>query len=133
MLFYLIVALEILLIQLGGAYLRYLPFSSLLSAKQTNRLWRRCLLWSLAAWMGYAGSFWLYGFSILLYKLLLAVGWLPFFLFTVYAIPQRLAQHIFVFGMQTCWFLFLHALSTSLLPYFTPAAVEMQIIQQAGI
>ena len=47
------VPLLILLIQLGGAYLRYLPFERICTKELRSQLAKLCLLWSVLAFFLY--------------------------------------------------------------------------------
>jgi len=46
MMTFLFVSIAITMIQIAGAYLRYLPFSSELSLEEKNHLWQILLTWA---------------------------------------------------------------------------------------
>lgn len=97
------------LIQIGDAYLRYLPFSREMSEQDIADLTNRYLIWSV---LGFAINVSLAdnGVSHRAYKLsALAIGWLPYVLLSMTVIRSRIAQHVFVFGMQSLWSFMLHA------------------------
>ena len=96
------------LIQLGGAYLRYLPFSRELSKQETSDLTIGFLIWSV---LGFAMNIILSdgGVTYRAYKLALGFGWIPYFLLSMILIRSRTAQHIFVFGVQSLWSFMLHS------------------------
>ena len=98
------VPLLILLIQLGGAYLRYLPFERICTKELRSQLAKLCLLWSVLAFFLYYYIFAVFGLRIIVYKLLLFLGWIPYFLLTAYVIRCHMAQHIFIFGMASSTF-----------------------------
>lgn len=95
------------IIQLLGAYLRYLPFSRDISAEKLYALKKWFILWSL---LSFVLGLWLlsYGLSYFAFKIILLVGWLPYFLISLIIIG-KLPQHLFVFGMQALWCFMLHA------------------------
>ncbi|MBR4695006.1 MAG: GHKL domain-containing protein [Selenomonadaceae bacterium] len=100
----------LVLMQLGGAYLRYLPFCPYMEPGEKQRLWLRLFLWS-AVWL-FLGTM-LLSWSMLhvaIYKSILFFGWLPYFLISLTVIRNRAKAHIFVLGMQSLWALALHTL-----------------------
>lgn len=97
------------LTQLSDAYLRYLPFSREISEPDVAELANRYLIWSV---LGFAINVFLAddGVSYRAYKLsMLVFGWLPYFLLSMTVIRSRVAQHVFVLGMQSLWCFMLHA------------------------
>lgn len=108
-------------LQLGGAYLRYLPFAPLLSSERRLFLLRCLLLWGI---VDFLLKTWLLQFidlSILSYKLLILAAWLPYFLINLSVIRHQLPQQIFVLGMQALWTLLIHAIGNSVMwLFFTP-------------
>ena len=103
--------LMITLMNLIGAYLRYLPFSSNLSTFQARQLWKRLLIWSIFSVTILALTFKNIDIHILLYKIILYTIWLPYLVISFTVIKNKFFQHIFVIGMQGIWVLFLHTLS----------------------
>lgn len=109
----------IVLIQISGAYLRYLPFKPYMEQKDIRLLFRRILLWS-AIWVFL--NAWLLSWSELhmgIYKIIFFFGWLPYFLISMTVIRNQPVQHIFVLGMQCLWAMTLHTL-TGMLENFIP-------------
>ncbi len=105
--------LMITLMNLIGAYLRYLPFSQSLSEFQIKKLWKRLLIWSICSIGILMFTFKNVDVHIFLYKLILYVVWLPYLAISFTVIKNKILQHIFVMGMQGIWVLFLHTLSGS--------------------
>lgn len=105
-----IIALEVTLIQISSAYLRYLPFSGEVSSKTRSELTKYLLLWSLA---GLAINCWIFGDGITYraFKITFSASWIPYFIISVLIIREKLPQHVFVFGMQLLWSFMLHSFS----------------------
>ena len=97
------------IIQLSGAYLRYLPFSRDISEEKLYALKKWFILLSLAS---FVLDLWILsdGLSYFAFKIILLVGWLPYFLISLIIIG-KFPQQIFVFGMQAMWCFMLHAFS----------------------
>ncbi len=108
------------LIQLCGAYLRYLPFENDLSREDRRRLWRYILLWVPVTVVLYLLYFQSAGLDVTSYKRVNYIGWIPFVVFSLIVIKDEGPRHIFVMGMQMLWFLLLHTLSGSLILAFLP-------------
>jgi len=109
-----IVALLVSLIQLSNAYLRYLPFSGLLSSAKRQHLFIGFALWTVLIWLAEAAVLDVFGLRIFIYKALFLFGWFPYFLLAILVIPRQLPQHIFILGMQAIFFLCLQTLSINL-------------------
>lgn len=105
-----IFSFEMTVVQLFGAYLRYLPFSRELDEKKVSDLLNKILIWSV---VGFTLNMFLTegGINYRAYKISLAIGWLPYFLLSLMVIRSVLAQHIFVLGIQCLWCFMLHAFS----------------------
>ena len=82
----LIIAIEVVLIQLYNTYMRYLPFSQTLEEKKKRRLLIVCLLWCIPSVLISLLIFHYQGLCILSYKSLYTFGWMPFFLFSYFII-----------------------------------------------
>jgi len=50
--------------------------------------------------------------TALIYKLILVIGWIPFFILSLKIIPLTNFQHFFILGMGVIWNLFLHSLAS---------------------
>ena len=91
------------LIQLAGAYLRYLPFRGSLSSGERQRLWHALLGWSLLSF----GIILLFlrweGLSLDTFKLIFLMGWIPYVAISIVLIRRPPQSHLFVFGMQALW------------------------------
>ena len=103
--------LMVTLMNLIGAYLRYLPFSQNLSKSQTKELWKRLIIWSIISTIILEILFNSFTVNIFKYKILLYFIWMPYLLISLTIIKNKILQHIFVVGMQGIWILFLHSLS----------------------
>ena len=98
----------IILAQLSGVYLRYLPFSREMSADEKSLLAKRFLLW-LAADFAITVFVLSDGLTFRAFKFLMLVGWIPYVVISMTVIRDKAAQHFFVFGMQGLWCFFLHS------------------------
>ena len=99
---------EMTVVQVFGAYLRYLPFSRELDERKVSDLLNKILIWSV---VGFTLNMFLTegGINYRAYKISLAFGWLPYFLLSLVVIRSVLAQHVFVLGIQGLWGFMLHA------------------------
>ena len=113
-------AASITLIQLIGAYLRYLPFEARLLPEERGRLWRYILFWAPVAFTIYAAYFYHAGCDVITFKRVQYVGWIPFFLFSLVVIRHGAMRHVFVLGMQTLWLFMLHTISSVLILVLLP-------------
>ena len=111
---YIGLALAITMIQLLGAWLRYLPFKTELSAITEKRLWRCFAVVAVLQTAAYLVLFTARGLNIITYKLVMYTGFLLYVIFSIYLIRQRWLQHLFVISMQLMWALFIHAASNTL-------------------
>lgn len=103
-----LVSMAMVFVQLGGAYLRYLSFSRELSAREVSELKKRFLLWSLT---GFLLNLFIFAEALnyRAYKIVLGVGWIPYFALSMTVIRKKIPQHIFVLGVQALWGFMLHA------------------------
>ena len=108
MLNFLLLALTIALIQLAGAYLRYLPFRGGLTPREGRRLWQLLFTWAVLSISLNTLLLSAYELNVPLYKAILFFGWLPYFLISLVAIKRPRTVHVFVLGMQCLWALTLH-------------------------
>jgi hypothetical protein len=111
---YIGLALAVTMIQLLGAWLRYLPFKAELSAATAQRLWRCFALLAVLQTAAYIAFFTAKGLNVITYKLIMYTGFLLYFAASVYLISQRWLQHLFVISMQLMWALFIHAVGNTL-------------------
>ena len=103
----------ITLMNLIGAYLRYLPFSQKLSKNQIHLLWKRLFGWSIFSTIILLVIFMEFEIEVFIYKIILFFIWIPYVLISFTVIKNKYYQHLFVMGMQGIWVLFLHTLSGS--------------------
>ena len=127
--------IDVVVTQLIGAYLRYLPFSPTMSEDVKAVLWRRLMAWSAIVFVGYIFLVERLGVNAILYKLTLMFGWVPYFLIAVKTIKVDLKLHVFVVGMQILWVLMLHTLvaiiAYLLLKAEIPLPLDLLVIHSA--
>ena len=125
-------SIELTLIQISSAYLRYLPFSGEINSKERSELIKWILLWSLFA---LAINFWIFdgGISYRAFKTALAAGWLPYFLISLLIIRDKLPQHVFILGMQMLWSFMLHSFAGMVVALIYGAMAEEFLPLQAGL
>ncbi|MBQ7515127.1 MAG: sensor histidine kinase [Schwartzia sp.] len=97
-----------MLMQLGGAYLRYLPFRQHMEKEDIRLLWRWIALWSTVSLFLCAFLFSWSSLDVAVYKLVLFFAPVPYILLSFVAIKQPLAVHLFVMGMQFLWAVAIH-------------------------
>lgn len=95
-------------VQLGSVYLIYLPFSREITAEQITELRRKYFPLSIAV---FAMNLYFFsdGTSFFAFKITLLLGWLPYFFLSMTVIRRKVAQHVFVLGMEGLWAFMLHA------------------------
>lgn len=110
-------SVEIILMQLTGAYMLYLPFSGEITKEQIHELHDKLLIWSLC---GTALNIYFLFPEIDLdtYRILCIGGWLPYIIISLTVIRGKNLQHIFVIGMQGLWSFLLQSLSAMAVTIF---------------
>lgn len=106
-----LLALVLVFLQFSGVWLRYLPFAEAMSVVQQRKLMQLTAGWGILAFFIYAAIFAMYEGEVLRFKLLVAFGWVPFFLISYYCIPRSFVQHLYVLGMQSLFAILLHTIS----------------------
>lgn len=106
-----LLAFALVCLQLSGVWLRYLPFAKTVLAAQCRKLRWLAAGWGVVAVIGYTAVLNWYDGDVLRFKLLVAFGWIPFFLIAYYCIPRGFVQHLFVLGMHSLFSLLLHTIS----------------------
>lgn len=101
-------AFNVTLIQISGAYFRYLPFRAEMTAGEIEKFWQRILIWSIASFGIIAAIFLQVGLNVWLYKIIFIVGWLPYALISIVTIKAKISLHIFVIGIQALWSIMIH-------------------------
>lgn len=91
------------LIQLVGAYLRYLPFRGGLLSEERKRLGYALFGWSLLGFGIMLLVLQETGLSLAAFRLIFLTGWVPYVAISLFLIKRPLSAHIFVFGMQALW------------------------------
>ena len=104
-------ALMIVLLQFSGVWLRYLPFAKTVTVVQRRKLVQLAVSWGILAFAIYAAIMSMDDGEVLRFKLLVAFGWVPFFLISYYCIPRDFVQHLYVLGMQSLFAVLLHTIS----------------------
>lgn len=99
---------NVTLIQISGAYFRYLPFRAEMTAGEIEKFWRRILIWSVASFAIIAAIFLQVGLNVWLYKIIFIFGWLPYALISIVMIRAKISLHIFVIGIQALWSIMIH-------------------------
>ena len=130
-----IFSLNVVMIQLIGAFLRYLPFSSTMTDDEFKNLQRGLIIWSAINFAVNAWAVFEFGLSVVLFKLTLFISWVPYFLISLATVKRPLKDHIFVLGMQIVWTLMLHSVVT-LVDYFLlelEAPLPLNILNLHGI
>ena len=87
-----LLALALVLLQLTGVWLRYLPFADTVSKRQRRNLQRLTAGWGIIAFLSYAAVMTVYDGDVLRFKLLVAFGWVPFFL--IFRLVITTAHHM---------------------------------------
>ena len=101
-------AFNVTLIQISGAYFRYLPFRAEMTAGEIEKFWQRILIWSVASFGIIAAIFLQVGLNVWLYKIIFIFGWLPYALISIVMIRAKISLHIFVIGIQALWSIMIH-------------------------
>lgn len=109
---------NVTLIQLSGAYFRYLPFSAEMTEKNIETFWRRIFIWSVASFSIIAAIFLKFGLSVWLYKIIFILGWLPYALISIVTIKAKISMHIFVIGVQALWGVMIHTVAVMFVKFF---------------
>ncbi len=126
--------LSITLIQLSDAYLRYLAFRGQMSEDTVRLLWVRLGIWGLCSMVSYFMLFRYADLTVITYKLVLMLGWIPYLAIFMATVRQNVLQHIFVFGMSSIWALSLHNWSSIVIAAFFMELPEQVIISvHAGL
>ncbi len=113
-------AVGITLIQMIGAYLRYLAFETRMLPEERTRLRNYILLWAPLSCAIYAAYFWHAGLDVASFKHVQYFGWLPFFALSLLVIRHEAMRHTFVVGMQMLWFFLLHTMSGAVILTLLP-------------
>ena len=90
-------AIIIVLFQLIDTYIRSLAFQ--VPEEVERKLWLSYFVWGAGSFILYQIFFVNCGINAATYKIILMIGWLPYFFITVKILSFGLLQHIFVFGM----------------------------------
>ena len=92
-----LLAFALVLLQLTGVWLRYLPFADTVSKRQRRNLQRLTAGWGIIAFLSYAAVMTVYDGDVLRFKLLVAFGWVPFFLISYLILSPSIINQLFVF------------------------------------
>lgn len=128
-----IFSVEITLIQITGAYLRYLPFSRDITEKQLQTLRLRLGVWSVCSVCIYFSLSADFKIDASVFRPIIFFGWLPYFLLSLTVIRNRLCGHLFVLGMQGLWAVMLHAAAVAITVMPGEADAETVICQRMAV
>ena len=103
--------IPIVILQLAGGYMRYLPFSPFITEREKQRIFSAFCKLALfnMVWQGLL--FYTMGLTVMAYKVVLTFGWMPYFVVMLYLLPHYKPQQVFVLGMQAVYMFLLHGLS----------------------
>lgn len=104
----------IALYQLIDTYIRFLPFKKSILEELERRLLLESLIWSVASVFLYTFLFKIFGIQAAIYKFIMMLGWLPYFLIFLRKISGFL-KHIFVLGMGAIFSLTQHTIATTII------------------
>lgn len=76
-----------------------------------KKLWRRLFFCAFFTCIFYLAIFFNLNVNAIIYKLVLMIGWIPFFVVSVKTVPLSILQHFFIFSMAGVWSLFVHSLA----------------------
>ncbi|SHK77646.1 GHKL domain-containing protein [Selenomonas ruminantium] len=124
----LIFCAAVVFLQLAGAYLRFLAFRDQMNEGEVWSLWRKFVTWSGVSLFIYWGLFWSTGLVTGTYKAVLMLGWIPYMIIFVRALPGRLLSHVFVLGMVALWSFITHNWSNIAVTVFMSNEAEQTII-----
>ena len=100
--------------QLFDSYLRYLPFRERMNRLEIRRLWIWLFICGLISFLIYFIIFLNSGFVVLIYKLIMPLGKIPFFIVSIVLIKRSKLEHFFILGMSILWTLTMHSLTAFL-------------------
>ena len=98
-------------ILLSDFCLMYFAFSNGINRAEKKNLAGGFLVWSIFCSVGNVFIFSYYGIHAPVYKFILMLGWIPYFVVFMAAIRRNFAQYVFVFGMSEIWSLIWHNFS----------------------
>ena len=110
-------SIEVTLMQLTGAYLRWLPFCREMSPAETKKLFKVFLIWTAINFSINITFLWS-GVTVEKYRILFTCGWIPYVILSMYVIRNKIFQHFFVWGMQGLWTFMLHSVSGMIISFY---------------
>lgn len=115
---YILMSFAMTILRLQGCIIRYLPFSQIISKKEKRNLfvWTSVLLILEFSFLCY--TFYTHGNNLYRFKFFLLIGALPYIAIAMYAIKNRISQHIFIVGIQSIYTYFLHTIAALILVNF---------------
>ena len=107
-------SVEVVLMHLTEAYLRYLPFSREILPKQKNKLLKFLLI---CVMIDFLFSIFLLrdGINYLNYKIIFLLGWIPYLIVQIKIICGKIFQNIYVFGMGGLFLFSIHSISSMII------------------
>lgn len=118
----------IVVAQLTESYIRWLAFSSKVDDEIKSRLFRNYFLWGATSFFVYSLIFAAFGIDAVTHKVILLLGWLPYFIIGTRIIKWGLAQHTFVFGMSIICAVVQHTISGMIISEFFSVRNEVTLI-----
>ena len=97
------------------SYLRYLAFSRKSTKSEIRQFGLKISIYSIFCFFAIFSHF---GVIPIAYKLVLMIGWIPFFVISVKFVKISLLQHFFIFGMAAIWNLMNHSVTSILVVIF---------------
>ena len=107
-----LIPILIVTMQMSDTYLRFLAFRRKFSETQRKKFWRNMFVISMLVFFIYFAIFKILAVTALIYKLILIIGWIPFFIASIKFAPLTNFQHFFILGMGVIWNLFLHSVAS---------------------
>ncbi len=123
------------LTQLSDAYLRYLAFRDGMETRDRRRLWGFFLAWGfLDGALLYCWLFSHMGITVVPYKAVLMLGWIPYLAIFMAIVRKQVLPHIFVFGMSSLWSFLQHNWSNiAVAMFFRNSPEETVLTVHAGL
>ena len=107
-----VISILLVIVQISDSYLRYLAFSRKAIKSEIRQLWLKISIYSIFCFFAYFAIFSHFGVIPIAYKLVLMIGWIPFFAISVKYVKISLLQHFFIFGMAAIWNLMNHSVTS---------------------
>lgn len=109
---------------LPPAYIRYVPFQTIVTPHTKRILIGMYMCIFLCEFLGMNAAFYTAALAPtwMFCKFFLMVAWIPYFLVNLCIIRSYIPQHIFILGMQSIYMISMHTLSMNIVLSWVPAA-----------